>query len=144
MNLSYQDMLSLAYTGLRAAGINEKSSFETAQFLALAELDGLSSHGLARVAQYAGHAINGRIELAPKLKIRSFKTSAALVDACDGLAFPALRFATDISVNIASKTGVSLVAVTITLGLLDTLQKLQLERAISLYSLVILLQLCLW
>jgi (2R)-3-sulfolactate dehydrogenase (NADP+) len=112
MKLSYQDMLSLAYKGLRAAGINEKSSFETAQFLALAELDGLSSHGLARVSQYAGHAINGRIELAPKLKVRSFKTSAALVDACDGLAFPALRFATDISVNIASNTGVSLVAVT--------------------------------
>jgi len=112
MNLSYQDMLSLAYSGLRAAGINKKSSFETAQFLALAELDGLSSHGLARVAQYAGHAINGRIELAPKLKVRPFKTSAALVDAGDGLAFPALRFATDLSVNIASKTGVSIVAVT--------------------------------
>jgi (2R)-3-sulfolactate dehydrogenase (NADP+) len=112
MNLSYQDMLSLAYSGLQASGINKKSSFETAQFLALAELDGLSSHGLARVAQYAGHAINGRIELAPMLKVRPFKTSAALVDACDGLAFPALRLATDISVNIASKTGVSLVAVT--------------------------------
>jgi (2R)-3-sulfolactate dehydrogenase (NADP+) len=74
-------------------------------------LDGLSSHGLARVSQYAGHAINGRIELAPKLKVRTFKTYPALVDACDGLAFPALRFATDISVNIASNTGVSLVAV---------------------------------
>ena len=112
MNLSYQDMFSLAYSGLRAARINEKSSFETAQFLALAELDGLASHGLARVPQYAGHAINGRIELAPKLKVRHFKTSAALVDAGDGLAFPALRFATDLSVNIASKTGLSLVAVT--------------------------------
>lgn len=34
------------------------------------------------------------------------------MDACDGLAFPALRFATDLSVNIASKTGIGLVAVT--------------------------------
>jgi (2R)-3-sulfolactate dehydrogenase (NADP+) len=35
-----------------------------------------------------------------------------LVDARDGLAFPALRFATDLSVNLASKNGLGLVAVT--------------------------------
>ena len=99
MNLSYQEMLELASSGLQAAGIGKKAAFETAQFLALAELDGLASHGLARVSQYAGHAKNSRIELSPKIKVRPFKTSAALVDACDGLAFPALRFATDLSVN---------------------------------------------
>ena len=93
MNLSYQEMVGLASAGLEAAGIGEKAAFETAQFLALAELDGLASHGLARVAQYAGHAKNNRVELA-------------------GLAFPALRFATDLSVNLASKAGVGLVAVT--------------------------------
>jgi len=112
MNLSYEEMVQLASDGLEAAGIGEKAAFETAQFLALAELDGLASHGLARVAQYAGHAKNGRVELAPKIKVRPFKTSAALVDACDGLAFPALRFATDLSVNLASKSGVGLVAIT--------------------------------
>ena len=112
MNLSYQQMFDLASSGLRAAGIGEKAAYETAQFLALAELDGLASHGLARVAQYASHAKYGRIELSPKIKVRPFKTSAALVDACDGLAFPALRFATDLSVNLASQTGVGLVAVT--------------------------------
>lgn len=112
MNLSYPEILALADSGLRAAGIAPKAAFETAQFLALAELDGLASHGLARVAQYAGHAKNGRIELAPKLRVRPFKTAAALVDARDGLAFPALRFATDLSVNLASKNGLGLVAVT--------------------------------
>ena len=112
MNLSYQKMVELASSGLQAAGIGEKAAFETAQFLALAELDGLASHGLARVSQYAGQAKNGRIELSPKVKVRPYKASAALVDACDGLAFPALRFATDLSVNLASKTGVGLVAVT--------------------------------
>ena len=35
-----------------------------------------------------------------------------MVDARDGLAFPALRFATDLSVNLASKNGLGLVAVT--------------------------------
>jgi (2R)-3-sulfolactate dehydrogenase (NADP+) len=112
MNLSYPEILALANSGLKAAGINSKAAYETAQFLALAELDGLASHGLARVPQYAAHAKNGRIELDPKLRVRPFKTAAALVDARDGLAFPALRFATDLSVNLASKNGLGLVAVT--------------------------------
>ena len=112
MNLSYLEILALANSGLKAAGINSKAAYETAQFLALAELDGLASHGLARVPQYAAHAKNGRIELDPKLRVRPFKTAAALVDARDGLAFPALRFATDLSVNLASKNGLGLVAVT--------------------------------
>ena len=34
---------------------------DTALFLALAEVDGLASHGLARVAQYSGHAKHQRI-----------------------------------------------------------------------------------
>ena len=112
MILSYQELVQLASTGLKAAGIHQKAAFETAQCLALAELDGLASHGMARVSQYAAHAKHGRVELAAKVKVHPFKTSAALVDAGDGLAFPALRFATDLSVNIASKTGVGLVAVT--------------------------------
>jgi len=112
MNLTYPEIVELADLGLRASGLDTKAAYETAQFLALAELDGLASHGLARVAQYAAHAKNGRIELASKIKVRPFKTSAALVDARDGLAFPALRFATDLSVNLASKNGLGLVAVT--------------------------------
>ena len=53
MILSYEEMVNLAASGLQAAGINQHAAFETAQFLALAELDGLASHGLARVNQYA-------------------------------------------------------------------------------------------
>lgn len=111
LNLSYTQIVDLAETGLQAAGIGAKAASETAQFLALAELDGLASHGLARVPQYAAHAKNGRIELAAKISVRPFKTSAALVNAADGLAFPALRFATDLSVNLASKNGLGLVTV---------------------------------
>lgn len=112
MMSSYAEMLDLAFRGLVAAEINPISAFETAQFLALAELDGLPSHGLARVSQYAAHARSGRIELNAKPKVRTFKTATALVDAGEGLAFPALRYATDLSVNLASKNGIGLVAVT--------------------------------
>jgi (2R)-3-sulfolactate dehydrogenase (NADP+) len=112
MNLTYSEILALADSGLKAAGIDARAAHETAQFLALAEIDGLASHGLARVAQYAAHAKNGRIELSPKIRVRPFKSAAALLDARDGLAFPALKMATDLSVNLASKNGLGLVAVT--------------------------------
>jgi len=68
MSLSYEQIVELASSGLMAAGIGEKAAFETAQFLALAELDGLASHGLARVSQYAGHAKIVVSSWPPKLK----------------------------------------------------------------------------
>jgi len=112
MKMTFDQIVELASSGLRASGIDRKAAMETAEFLALAEADGLASHGLARVGQYAGHAMNGRVELKAKPRVKRFKTAAALVDACDGLAFPALKLATDLSVNLASKNGVGLVAVT--------------------------------
>ena len=112
MKLTFQQIVDLASSGLQAAGIDAKSAYETAQFLALAEADGLSSHGLARVAQYAGHAKSGRIALKASPRVQMFKSAAALVDARDGLAFPALRFATDLSVNLAANFGIGIVAVT--------------------------------
>jgi (2R)-3-sulfolactate dehydrogenase (NADP+) len=111
MKLSFDEMVDLAKNGLFAAGIPKDAALETARFLALAELDGLSSHGLTRVAQYAGHAKNGRISSSAGVQIHRYKTATSLVDANDGLAFPALRIATDLSVNIASKVGIGLVAV---------------------------------
>ena len=112
MKLTFQQIVDLASAGLQAAGIDAKSAYETAQFLALAEADGLASHGLARVAQYAGHAKSGRIALKASPRVQMFKSAAALVDARDGLAFPALRFATDLSVNLAANFGIGIVAVT--------------------------------
>lgn len=111
MLLRYEDMVDLGARGLRASGISAQAAHETAQFLALAELDGLGSHGLSRVSQYAGHAIHSRIEKDSKLTLTPFKSSAMLIDAGDGLAFPALRYGTDVSVNLASKTGIGLVAI---------------------------------
>jgi (2R)-3-sulfolactate dehydrogenase (NADP+) len=111
MKMTFNEIVELASSGLRASGINHKSARQTAQFLALAEADGLASHGLTRVSQYAGHAKNNRIELNAEPQVKRFKTAAALVDACDGLAFPALKYATDLSVFLASKNGIGIVAV---------------------------------
>ena len=54
MKLSYAEIVDLAFSGLCAAGISKKTSFETAQFLALAELDGLPSLMPGRHARRSG------------------------------------------------------------------------------------------
>ena len=146
MNLSYQEMVGLASAGLEAAGIGEKAAFETAQFLALAELDGLASHGLARVAQYAGHAKNNRVELAPKIKVRPFKTSAALVDAVMALHFQHYALQRIYRLIWLPKLALAWwqLQIAITLEWPAILQKQQRERGISLSCLVIRLLLCRW
>jgi (2R)-3-sulfolactate dehydrogenase (NADP+) len=111
MNLSFKELVQLSYQGLRAANIRHPAAADTALFLALAEVDGLASHGLARVAQYSGHAKNDRINIKAAIQTRHHKAASALVDAQDGLAFPALKYATDLSVKLAQKVGVGLVAV---------------------------------
>lgn len=111
MSYSYKDIVQLAYEGLRAANVRHDAAAETALFLALAEVDGLASHGLARVAQYCGHAKHDRINIHAQVKTQRYKTACALVDGQDGLAFPALKHATDLSVKLASQNGVGLVAI---------------------------------
>ena len=111
MSHSFNEMVQLAYQGLRAADIAHDAAADTALFLALAEADGLASHGLARVPQYAGHAKHGRVNTQAKAKVHAYKTAAALVDGQDGLAFPAIKTATDLSVRLAHSQGVGLVAI---------------------------------
>ncbi len=54
MSHSFNEMVQLAYQGLRAADIAQDTAADTALFLALAEADGLASHGLARVHNTLG------------------------------------------------------------------------------------------
>lgn len=111
MSHSFNEMVQLAYQGLRAADIAHDAAADTALFLALAEADGLASHGLARVAQYAGHAKHGRVNTQAKAKVHAYKAASAVVDGQDGLAFPAIKTATDLSVRLANSQGVGVVAV---------------------------------
>ena len=46
---------------LQAAGATPAMAAATARALVLAEAQGLGSHGLSRVAQYATHLRNGRV-----------------------------------------------------------------------------------
>ena len=84
----------------------------TAAALVDAEAQGLSSHGIARVAQYATHLRNGRADGRAVPVIARERGGAVLIDARCGLAFPACALAVGEAVCRAREFGVSFAAVT--------------------------------
>jgi len=97
---------------LRAAGANEAMAAATARALVLAEAQGLGSHGLARVAQYATHLRNGRVNGDAVPTLHRQKGAAALIDAHEGLAFAACEMAIAEAIVRARDFGVAIAGVT--------------------------------
>lgn len=97
---------------LRAAGANEAMAAATARALVLAEAQGLGSHGLSRVAQYATHLRNGRVNGNAVPTLRRQKGAAALIDAHEGLAFAACEMAIAEAIGRARDFGIAIAGVT--------------------------------
>jgi (2R)-3-sulfolactate dehydrogenase (NADP+) len=97
---------------LRGAGANEAMALATARALVLAEAQGLGSHGLSRVDQYATHLRNGRVAGDAVAAVLHAKGGAVLVDAHEGLAFPACELAVSEAIARARTCGVAFAGVT--------------------------------
>lgn len=102
----------LAGQALRKAGAGEAMALSTAKALVLAEAQGIASHGLSRVPQYATHLRNGRADGKAVPEVSRRKGAALVVDAKQGLAFPACDLAIREAVAAARELGVCIVAVT--------------------------------
>lgn len=110
--VSLQHLQALAEKALASAGANQTTATMTARALVAADAQGLASHGVARVTQYATHLKNGRANGQATARVVRGKSSACLVDAENGLAFPACALAVDEAIARARATGVGLAAVT--------------------------------
>jgi (2R)-3-sulfolactate dehydrogenase (NADP+) len=84
----------------------------TAQALVAADAQGLASHGVARVPQYAAHLRLGRVDGKAVAKVVRARGGAVLVDAADGLAFPGCALAIAEAIARAREHGVAFAAVT--------------------------------
>ena len=60
--LSIADLTELAARALKRAGASKAMAEATAQALVAAEAEGLSGHGLSRVALYVQHLREGRVD----------------------------------------------------------------------------------
>ena len=105
-------LTDLATRALSRAGANPTMASVTAEALVDAELQGLASHGISRVPQYATHLRNGRADGNATATIARQKAGAVLVDARNGLAFPACALAVQEAIRRANEFGVSFAGVT--------------------------------
>ena len=110
--LTIAQMSDLATRALTRAGASPRMAAITARALAGAEAQGLASHGMSRIPQYAAHLRNGRADGNAAPVVTRSRGGAALVDAKSGLAFLACSFAVDEAITRAREFGVSFVGVT--------------------------------
>ena len=110
--IALAELRDFASRALQRAGASETMAMKTAAALVDAEAQGLSSHGIARVAQYAAHLRNGRADGRAIPVIARERGGAVLIDARCGLAFPACALAVGEAVCRAREFGVSFAAVT--------------------------------
>ena len=110
--IALAELRDFASRALQRAGASETMAMKTAAALVDAEAQGLSSHGIARVAQYATHLRNGRADGGAIPVIARERGGAVLIDARCGLAFTACALAVGEAVCRAREFGVSFAAVT--------------------------------
>ena len=96
---------------LERAGASAPMAAATARALVLAEAQQLGSHGLGRIAQYATHLRNGRVAGGAVARIVRSKGAVAIVDAGEGLAFPACELAVTEAARRAAEFGIGFVGV---------------------------------
>lgn len=106
MKISLGEARAMVAAELRRAGAGATMAECTAAALVLAEAQGLGSHGLSRVAQYAGHLRHGRVDGRAEAVVIRRRGGALLVDAGEGLAFPACELAIREGIAAAREQGV--------------------------------------
>ncbi|MBL8385920.1 MAG: Ldh family oxidoreductase [Burkholderiales bacterium] len=110
--LPISELQALAQRALARAGANPAMAESTARALVAAEAQGLVSHGLSRVPQYAGFLENGRADGQAVPAVARAKGGAVLVDARGGLAFAACDLAVAEAIARARSHGVAFAGVT--------------------------------
>ncbi|MDE2121564.1 MAG: Ldh family oxidoreductase [Betaproteobacteria bacterium] len=110
--LSLSEAHDLAVRALRGAGAGADMAQSTASALVAAEAQGLASHGLSRVPQYCAHLRLGRVNGEAVPKVIHARSAACLVDADDGLAFPACALAVQEALRRARECGTAFAGVT--------------------------------
>jgi len=112
MKYSLDELTQLAARALKKAGASRAMAQATAAALVAAEMEGLTGHGLSRVAQYSEHLRQGRADGRAKPRVIRKKGATCLVDANGGLAFLASALAVKEAIKRARRYGIAFAGVT--------------------------------
>ena len=110
--ISTTDLNRLTVAALVNAGASQASAESTARALVYADQQGTASHGVSRVPQYVGHMKAGRINGAATAVIAKEHGAVSIIDAADGLAFPACELAIQTAIAAAKAHGIGAASVT--------------------------------
>lgn len=110
-HLSLTQAHQLVESALLKSGANAMMATSVAKALVLAEAQGIASHGLSRVPQYTTHLKNGRANGQAIASVAQRKGAALVIDAAQGLAFPACDLAIAEGIQTAKALGVCFVGV---------------------------------
>ena len=105
-------LTALAVGSLRHAGALPATAESTARALVYADLRGLSSHGVSRLPMYCAQLRNGRVDPAAQSVIVADRGATVLIDAVDGLAYPACDLAVATLIERARQFGSAVAGVT--------------------------------
>ena len=95
-----------------AAGLADNVAREVVAPLVRAELDGIPSHGFSRIPFYVEQIRSGKINSKAAPVIHQPAPSMVCVDACHGLAFPAIAQGLRKALPVARNNGVAMLGVT--------------------------------
>ncbi|TCT08996.1 Ldh family oxidoreductase [Paralcaligenes ureilyticus] len=110
--LSIDTLTTLAADALTSAGASRSAALAAARALTAADAQGLASHGVSRVPQYAAFLRNGRSNGQASPRVVQSKGGACLIDAQCGMAYEACAMAVEQAIERAREFGIACVGVT--------------------------------
>ena len=110
--LTIDQLTTLAARALTRAGASKSMALAAAKALVGADAEGLATHGVSRVALYAQHVREGRVDGKAKPAIVKRKGATCLVDARNGLAYEASAIAVKEATKRAQRYGVAFAGIT--------------------------------
>ena len=106
------DLRTLVARALTHAGATNAAAASTARALVAADEQGIATHGASRTSHYVGHLRNARVIGDAVPRIAHERGGACLIDAGNGLAYPACEMAVTELIKRAKQFGVAYVGIT--------------------------------
>lgn len=109
--IAFDALRTLVEKSLVQAGCRADAAADTALALVTANAEGLASHGVSRLPLYLAHLRNGRVVAGAVPRVTRKEGAVRVIDAQDGMAYPACRLAVTEAAEAARTFGIGLAAV---------------------------------
>ncbi len=105
-------LADLVKQAFEKSNVSSLNAISVTQALMLAEIDGRKGHGLSRIPSYSAQAQSGKVDGHATPTAKQTSTTALLIDAGHGFAYPAFDLAQRNLLKIAEKHGIAAAAIT--------------------------------